>query len=92
MSLNDEAAFYEIVELESGEVALRRADEADSAPLVTIKFSEESSYYLDQARFDIAKIMIEAGLDAVAEMNDESDSDESATDLDDIVGDSNLIH
>lgn len=88
MSLNDEASFYEIVELDNGEVALRRADEVESEPLVVIRFSEESSFYLDQARFDVAKIMIEAGLDAVAEINDELDSD----DFGDESSEANLLH
>ena len=36
---------YEIIELSSGEIALRRANE-EGEPLVTIRFSEESLYFL----------------------------------------------
>lgn len=89
MSLNDEASFYEIVELENGDVALRKADDKNRDPLVTIRFSEESAYFLDDARFEVAKIMIEAGLDAVAEINDEVGEEGGD---DELVPDSTSIH
>lgn len=80
MSLKNEASIYEIVELDNGEIALRRADDNASAPLVTVKFSEESTYYLDEARFEVAKIMIEAGLDAVADLDEEDEVTEAVYD------------
>lgn len=89
MSTNDQSSLYEIVELESGEVALRRADGSETPPLVTIKFSEESRYYLDEAQFDIAKIMIEAGLDAVADLSDEVEEQENLAEL---TAESTLLH
>jgi hypothetical protein len=68
--------FYEIVELPSGEIALKRGgDENNSEPLVTLKFSEESIGFLGAARFDIAKIMIEAGIDAANELAEQSRDD-----------------
>lgn len=76
MSSHDESTLYEIVELDNGEVALRRADEG-SEPLVSIRFSHESLFFLDNAKFEVAKAMIEAGLDAVADMSEgEEDEDE----------------
>lgn len=70
MSAFDEASFYEIIELENGDVALRRSEHPDEEPLVTIRFSAESNDYLGDARYEVAKVMIEAGLDFVAEMED----------------------
>lgn len=73
MSAFDESSFYEIVELENGDVALRRAEYEDEEPLVTIRFSSESNDYLGAARFEVAKFMIEAGLDIVAELEEGED-------------------
>lgn len=57
---------YEIVELPSGEIALQRAG-GEGEPLVSIKFSKESEHFLDSIKADVAKAMIEAGLDVVSE-------------------------
>lgn len=67
----DESTFYEIVELENGDVALKRSETSEGRPLVEIRFSEESLYFLGKAKFEVAKIMIEAGLDLVAELSEE---------------------
>lgn len=66
----DESALYEIVELDDGQVALRRADERGE-PLLSVRFSRESLYFLNAAKFEVAKAMIEAGLDAFAEMHED---------------------
>lgn len=58
---------YEIVELCDGEYILQRAD-GDDEPLVRIKFSEEASDFLNEARTGVAKTMIEAGLSEVEEL------------------------
>ncbi|AFU97460.1 hypothetical protein [Simiduia agarivorans] len=57
---------YEIIELSTGEIALRRAAE-EGEPLVVIKFSEESLYFLKDAKYEVAKAMIEAGMEAAGE-------------------------
>lgn len=66
------STLYEIVELENGEIALQRVDEAGE-PLVCIRFSEESLYFLNDARFEVAKAMIEAGLDAASDIQDQQE-------------------
>ncbi len=71
---------FEIVELPGGEIALRRADESGE-PLVSIKFSQESLYFLNESKIDIAKAMIEAGLEAAGEIQDIKD--EELLELDD---------
>ena len=46
---SDEPLLYEVVEFPDGEVGLCRAGEgrSDGEPLVTIRFSEESRYFLE---------------------------------------------
>lgn len=82
MSLYDESTFYEIIELENGDVALRRSKNRKGNPLVEIRFSEESQYFLGKAKFDVAKTMIEAGLDLVAELSEEEQGIEYLIDAD----------
>ena len=64
------SSLYEIVELTNGEVVLRHADDEQAEPLVRICFSQESLQYLGDAKFAVAKAMIEAGMDAASEGSD----------------------
>lgn len=66
---SDESEIYEIVELENGDVGLCKI-EGEGEPLVSIRFSGESLSYLGDIKFDVAKAMLEAGLDAVAELGE----------------------
>ena len=74
-------SLLEIVDLGDGEVVLQRADD-DSEPLVSIQFSEEASAYLMENNLEVAKVMIQAGIQAAAKMaemsNVEMESGESA--------------
>ncbi len=70
------SSFYEILELSSGEIVLRRSgDESSQEPLVTLKFSEDSIAFLGAGRFEVAKAMIEAGMEAASEMAMENQKD-----------------
>ena len=60
-------SLLEIVDLGDGEVVLQRADD-DSEPLVSIRFSEEASAYLMENNLEVAKVMIQAGIQAAAKM------------------------
>ena len=60
-------SLLEIVDLGDGEVVLQRADD-DSEPLVSIQFSEEASAYLMDNNLEVAKVMIQAGIQAAAKM------------------------
>lgn len=62
------SSFLEIVELESGEVVLKRVDD-ESEPLVSIKFSDESKAYINDAKLEVAKIMMQAGIQAAAHLS-----------------------
>ena len=74
-------SLLEIVDLGDGEVVLQRADD-DSEPLLSIQFSEEASAYLMENNLEIAKVMIQAGIQAaakIAEMSSvEMESSESS--------------
>lgn len=71
-------ALYEIVMLPDGDFALQRADEQDE-PLIRIHFSEEAQVMLQSAGLDVAKAMIDAGIDMVEQLGDEDleDDDDS---------------
>lgn len=58
---------YEIIEAEEGGFVLRRVD-SDDEPVVTIQFSGEARKFLGEASGEIAKTMIEAGIEQVEEM------------------------
>ena len=74
-------ALLEIVDLGDGEIVLQRADEEDGEPLVSIQFSEETSAYLMDNNLEVAKVMIQAGIQAAAKLaemaNMEADTSES---------------
>ena len=59
------SSLLEIIDLGDGEIVLQRADD-DSEPLVTIRFSDESRVYLMDNGLEVAKAMIQAGIQAAA--------------------------
>jgi len=61
------SSLYEIVELADGQVGLRRAGE-DGEPLVTIAFSSDALAYIQDAKLEVVKAMIEAGLEVTSEL------------------------
>ena len=73
-------SLLEIVDLGDGVIVLQRADD-DSEPLVRINFSGESQLYLMDNGLEVAKAMIQAGLQAAAVMAEQSEVEmESETD------------
>lgn len=66
------SAFYEIIELSGGEIVLQRAD-GDGEPLVRISLSEEMRFYLQEQYVDVARAMINAGVRAFGQLQEESD-------------------
>ena len=72
------ASLLEIVDLGDGEIVLQRADD-DSEPLVVIRFSEESRLYLMDNGLEVAKAMIQAGIQAAAVMAEQVESESEAT-------------
>ncbi len=72
------ASLLEIVDLGDGEVVLQRADD-DSEPLVTIRFSDESRIYLMDNGLEVAKAMIQAGIQAAAAIAEQVEQESTAT-------------
>ncbi|PHS75963.1 MAG: hypothetical protein COB19_01240 [Porticoccus sp.] len=60
-------SLFEIVILPDGDVALQRTDEED-APLIRISFSGEAKAFLQEAKVDVAKAMIDAGIEVFEEL------------------------
>jgi hypothetical protein len=73
-------SLLEILDLGDGEVVLQRADD-DSEPLVSIQFSEEASNYLMENNLEVAKVMIQAGIQAAAKMAEMSGLEIESSDI-----------
>ncbi len=73
------ASLLEIVDLGDGEIVLQRADDA-AEPLVTIRFSDETRIYLMDNGLEVAKAMIQAGIQTAAAIAEqaEAEADETA--------------
>ena len=65
-------AELELVMLESGEIALQRI--GANEPLVRIAFSPEVMSYLSGKHLDVAKSMIDAGIQTAFEVGDDAAS------------------
>ncbi|GMG88163.1 hypothetical protein [Biformimicrobium ophioploci] len=91
---------FEIIELTDGDIALRRAGH-DEAPLVRIRFSSQSLNFLQDHKISVAKAMMEAGIQAVQEIHEDSVLDEEEqqagafdedAELDEIALESRTLH
>ena len=67
------SSLLEIVEMPNGDIVLQRSDEEDAEPLVLIQFSEESRIYLMDGTLEVARAMIQAGIQAAANMAEEGE-------------------
>lgn len=65
-------SLLEIVDLGDGEIVLQRSDD-NAEPLVTIRFSEESRLYIMDQGLDVAKAMIQAGLEAASSLTEQAE-------------------
>ena len=66
------SSFLEIVELANGDIVLQRAED-EGEPLVLIQFSEESRVYMMDATLEVARAMIQAGIQAAASIIEQGD-------------------
>ena len=64
-------SLFEIVILPDGDVALQRTDD-DDAPLIRISFSDEAQSFLQSAKVDVAKVMIDAGIELFEQLGAEN--------------------
>ncbi|WP_417500824.1 hypothetical protein [Marinobacter sp.] len=73
-------SFFEIVQLNNGDYALRRIDD-DSAPLVKISFSTEAREMMESRDMAVAKAMIAAGIEAVGNVSHDIDWEDDELDV-----------
>ena len=71
------ASLLEIVDRGDGEVVLQRADDA-TEPLVVIRFSDEAREYMLDNGLEVAKAMLEAGIQAAAVISQNGESENEA--------------
>jgi hypothetical protein len=74
------SSYLEIVELADGEIVLQQSDKEDAEPLVVIRFSEESRAFMTNACLDVAKVMIQAGIQAASQYAEQAEVDEDQVD------------
>lgn len=67
-------SLLEIVDCGNGEIVLQRADD-DSEPMVTIRFSDEARAYMMDNGLEVAKAMIQAGIQAAALISEQDESE-----------------
>ncbi len=82
-------SYLELVELPNGDIVLRRSED-DGEPLVVISFSNESRQFMTAPPLEVARAMIQAGIQVAAddggmaieeEIEEESLSAESLSDI-----------
>lgn len=59
-------SYLELVELPNGDIVLQRSDD-DGEPLVVISFSEESRQFMTASPLEVARAMIQAGIQVAAD-------------------------
>jgi len=69
------SSFLEIVELPNGDIILQRSDDEGGEPLVVIQFSEESRVYLMDGTLEVARAMIQAGIETAAQLAEQGEVD-----------------
>ncbi len=57
----------EIVELEEGGLAIRNPDSQSSEPMIKVNFSDEIKEKLNDQYLDVAKVMLTAGIQMMAD-------------------------
>jgi hypothetical protein len=70
----------EIVDLGDGEVVLQRVED-DSEPLLSIQFSDEANAYLMGNNLEIARVMIQAGIEAAARLSEVNNLEVDTADM-----------
>ena len=70
----------EIVDLGDGEVVLQRVED-ESEPLVSIQFSDEANAYLMGNNLEMARVMIQAGIEAAARLSEVNNLEVDTADM-----------
>jgi hypothetical protein len=69
-----EESLFEIIQLENGDVVLRRCRGTDE-PLVRLRFSAQMLDMLGDDLLDVAEAMLDAAADAVADLHERDDGE-----------------
>ncbi|MBN0986177.1 hypothetical protein [Amphritea pacifica] len=73
--------FLEIIELDDGQIALRRAD-SDDEPIMRISFSDSVREQLEEECIDVAKVMLTAGIHMISDLNGKAiDADNGVSEI-----------
>ena len=59
----------------NGDIVLQRSDDDGGEPLVVIQFSEESRVYLMDGTLEVARAMIQAGIETAAQLAEQGEVD-----------------
>jgi hypothetical protein len=82
----------ELVELANGDVVLQRS-EGDENPLVTIRFSAETKEHINGSCLEVARAMVQAGIEAVSiAAGEDTFAEDSDADLDELELQSKTVH
>lgn len=73
-------SLLEIVDLGDGEVVLQRVED-ESEPLLSIQFSDEANTYLMGNNLEIARVMIQAGIEAAARLSEVNNLEVDTADM-----------
>ena len=73
-------SLLEIVDLGDGEVVLQRVED-ESEPLLSIQFSDEANAYLMGNNLEIARVMIQAGIEAAARLSEVNNLEVDTADM-----------
>jgi len=73
-------SLLEMGDLGDGEVVLQRVDD-ESEPLVSIQFSDEANAYLVGNNLEVARVMIQAGIEAAARLSEVNNLEVDTADM-----------
>ncbi|WP_372860538.1 hypothetical protein [Spongiibacter sp.] len=82
-------SYLELVELANGDIVLQRS-EGDEQPLVMIRFSGKAREQISGSCLEIARAMVQAGLEAAQVVSEELVDDED--ELSELVPQSRTVH
>ncbi len=69
----------EIVKLEDGGVALRKVNDTESEPVITVRFSDETLQSLQHQHLGVAQAMIAAGVQLIANARERLNEEDQPT-------------
>jgi|TARA_B110000908_G_scaffold169539_1_gene226884 hypothetical protein len=61
-------SFFEIIVLPNGDIALKSDNDVDE-PLICISFSKKVQGFSEESKIDVARVMIDAGIDLFDKMD-----------------------